>query len=157
MDDMVNVMPAKEPYRPLNMGSLGQASNMFIRQYKFPLKLTEMDTIVTFHSDRVHNLKPEVVRNHFNLYMNCSLNSPEKIEKWFRDNDPKFIKSFLVDLVTSLGVLKDLKESLVTGFRVLGSVSRGHAVWTMQLFIKDPDSPELELYSSDDAPNILKN
>ncbi len=145
---ILQIYPA-EPYRMCALGSLGNANEMLIRQYKFPDTYSSKDTLISTYSD--HLLADyEHGDRCFREHTNTSLGG-FGIEDWALAASHKSIFAFLID------VLRADKGIEWTGYRICGSVvyqGNGHAVFHLELFAKHPES-DTRIYTATPAPNVL--
>lgn len=144
---MPYVFPAK-PYRFGQMGSMGDAAYMILKQFQFPHEYAENEKncFCRWDSDRVFQQQ----NDHANACVKKHTGKgPLALEFWFdRSSDEQvleFIKEFL----------KADPNVKWTGYRVLGSVHRGNGypIFTLELFAKPADSTT-EVYSGRIAPNV---
>jgi len=147
MDSSIQVQSA-EPYRYGELGSLGRASGMLIRQFQFPSKYSPEDKFISADGDRCLQWDHDHARRCFTEHTG---KGELGLGDWVgRATDEQMI-TFIVDL------LKADASVEWTGYRVLGTVNRsnGFPVWTLQLFAKHPDS-DTEVFTGPGAPNVLK-
>lgn len=116
------------PYCSNTLGSLGNAENMLLRQYKFPDEYDiDEDILISAYHDRCfqwdHNHATKACKKAFN-------NGELRIESWVESANPKDVMDFLIDI---LKVDTNIKW---TGCRVLGTVHRsnGYPIFTLELF-----------------------
>ena len=129
--------------------SLGNASYMLLRQYKFPHiysdhldKLTDNDHDRCFDQDFEHATKC--------LKQHTGKTGKYAIGDWIEKASDRQIIAFLTD------ILKVGKEATKwTGYRIMVTITpSGGSVWTLQLFAKNPNSKTI-VYTGEKAPNIL--
>lgn len=139
------VYPAT-PYQYGRLGSLGDASYMLLRQYRFPDTYSEKDELIVRDHDRCMDQDYEHARRCFKEHTGtgeCGL------QAWLeRATDEQVIK-FLED------ILKVDRNIGWTGYRITGTVNRGNGfpVWSLSLFAKHPQS-DTKVYTGEDAPNV---
>jgi hypothetical protein len=131
------------------LGSLGSAEGMLIRQHNFPDTYDSgRDKLASVDHDRLlgwdYQRAMECFRRHTGT-------GDVGLGTWARRAWPDKVLAFLVDACGGY-VSTDVSW---TGFRVLGTVNRsnGYAVWTLELFAKHPQS-KTRVYSSESAPNV---
>ncbi|MFA7285432.1 MAG: hypothetical protein WC011_01100 [Candidatus Paceibacterota bacterium] len=145
MQNLSKVYPA-EPYRPSQLGGFGKARYMFLVQFNFPDTYSEDDFLITVDHDR---LNPDHVYFCFNEYLG---QGPlyYAIEVIIRQTKTEKLFNFLIDIINV-----DKKNNW-TGFRIMVTLGpRGSAIFTLELFSKNPKS-NTKVYTGEvDAPNIL--
>ncbi len=146
LEDQASVYKA-EPYRLGAMSSLGNASHMLLRQFKFPdICSVSLDVLLVEDSDRCLEHRPEKTQMCLKKHVG---GSDSIMEYWLRNSSDEQIMDFLLD------ILEADRKITWTGYRVMGSVGgSGHNIWTFQLFAKHPKS-NTEVYTGDRAPNVL--
>jgi hypothetical protein len=134
-------------YLPSQMGSLGKASYMIIKQTNFPNKYDENEDLTRMDSDRVF----EQDYNHAQACVKKHTGSGELgLALWFENNTDKKILAFIIEFI------KADKKVAWTGYRIMGTISQsGYAIWTLELFAKQPTS-KTKVYSGLVAPNVEK-
>lgn len=141
-----------EAFYPGAMGSLGDASGMLLRQYKFPDTYAEKDTIAGADHDRIISWD----RDHWDACIEKyrKIIGERSLDYWAQYGKPKDILAFLSDIFSSKS-MSDYKDITWTGFRILGTVNRssGYPVYTLQLFAKHKDT-KTKVYSTPMAPNV---
>ena len=143
----VTMIPA-EPYRDTELWSTGKASGMLVRQWKFPHVYDARERYISEDHDRLLEFHREHVRACLKKYQTGGPNNIGSWARWHDDDEEifRFIKE----------VTKADPKTAWTGYRILGTISRGNGcvAWSLQLFVKLPDS-KTEVYSGDEAPNVL--
>ena len=130
------------PYREGAIGSTGNACSMILNQYQFPDTYEIHEKLLVVDHDRLPGYGEKVIKKHTGR-------GDMGLGSWIMNTFPQ----------QGLDLIKDLfgvsQEDCWSGWRVLGSVHRGngHAVWTLELFAKDPKS-STQVYSGLRAPNI---
>lgn len=135
------------PYNPGEMGSLGRASYMLLRQFQFPDEYdSDFDKLITADHDRCMSWDYEHARRCFNEYTGTG---ELGLEGWLGRQADEKIMAFLKDILKADASVK------WTGYRIMGSVHRGNGypVWTLELFAKHPDS-DTKVYTDSQAPNV---
>lgn len=142
---MRTVLPANR-YRAGELNSLGTASNMLIRQYRFPNTYSEKDYLINEYSDRLLDAKFEHTRECFKKYTGTG---EDGLGNWALTAPCREIKQFLIE------VLKASANVKWTGFRILGTVNRsnGQLVWSLELFSRNPET-KTKVYSGATGPNV---
>jgi len=137
-----------EPYQYGEMGSLGKASGMLIRQFHFPFEYTDnMDQLLHADHDRLYQQDykraSECIKKHTGT-------GELGLGSWAMGATDDEILAFLKE------ILEADQDVNWTGFRILGTVHRsnGGPVWSLQLFAKSPDT-DTEVFSGQNAPNVL--
>ncbi len=137
-----------EPIGSGNLMSIGRASYMLIKQYNFPNTYEKKEKLYSADSDRLESWDSQRFKT--------------SLEKYYKDCYPNSIhyavekKSDEDNLKAIIEISNADSETNWTGYRVMGSVDGGgRNVYTFQLFQKNPDS-KTEVYSNNDAPNVLK-
>lgn len=143
----MNQVTKADPYNPGRMGSLGDASGMLIRQYKFPFEYEfGIDKLVSADSDRISYW--------------CGIDRTSEcckrrtgrgsmgIGDWVRNAKIDDIVAFLTEMLDADSTV------MWTGFRVLGTVNRsnGYPIFTLELFSKG--KTKTKVYSNENAPNV---
>jgi hypothetical protein len=140
---MPQVYPA-EPYRAGALHSLGRASYMLMRQFKFPHTFREDEQLISTYSDRIDDAKLRTV-----LHRHAGSYDDLRLENWFRTATHGRIQELLKELLEA-----DLSTTW-TGYRVTGSVAgNGHTVWYFELFSRRPES-HTAIYTNELSPNVL--
>lgn len=136
-----------EPYNPNNLGSLGNATHMLIRQYNFPdTYVRNKDQITGVDHDRLlvedYNRYHQILAKH---------EVKDSISGWIRKAKPEVALAFIVEMLSGIVT----KEEGWTGFRVLATTNRmnGQTVYTLELFKKHPDTTT-KVYTGEEAPNV---
>ncbi|MEI7620446.1 MAG: hypothetical protein WCJ57_02650 [Candidatus Falkowbacteria bacterium] len=141
--EKIIVMPA-EPYRMCALQSYGNASYMLLKQFQFPSERYDHEQLITVDSDRAYHWDNKHIDK---CYQSFSF-THHSFEYQVREKNEDEILSFLKKVMRADSNVK------WTGFRIMGTVSgNGHAIFTWQLFAKDPKSNTL-VYSGDEAPNV---
>lgn len=143
----INQVYPAEPYRYGEMGSLGKASYMLLRQFNFPDTYSKDDKLVQSDHDICSMWDYQHVKRAFNEHTG---KGELGLSDWLKKAKDKEVFDFLVD------ILKEDKNTTWTGFRIMGTVnkSNGGPVWTLELFAKHPKS-DTKVYSGEKAPNVL--
>lgn len=140
------VQPATK-YKMANMGSRGNASSMFIRQFNFPdFYDDQLDVYEVRDHDRIMQSELE----HANACFKKHTKQGELyFETWVLNAYDAKILIFLKE------IMRADKEIKWTGYRIRGTVNVGNGfpVWTFELFAKHPDSKTI-VYTGENAPNI---
>lgn len=144
-NDKRRVMAAK-PYEPWELGSLGKASYMILRQFQFPDFYSSNDEICTADHDRCMDWDHDHASRCFNQHTGTG---EMGLAGWLERASDEQVLAFLID------ILKLDPNRGWTGYRVMGSVHRGNGynVWTLQVFAKHPDS-DTPVFTGRDAPNV---
>lgn len=134
------------PFRPASLGSLGDANLMIVRQYNFPLTYDESEHHCSGDHDRFMQQEYATATACIKKYTGTGEGI---LEQWFRESADKKILSFIRDYLHA-----DTRIAW-TGYRIRGSVhmGSGHAVWSLELFSKNPAS-DTKVYSDRKAPNV---
>lgn len=135
-----------EPYDPSETGSLGKASMMLFRQYRFPDTYDRLDALYTVDHDIVMKYSYE----HDEMCFKKHLHTGEMgLMDWFLKASDTGIMAFIKEYTD---VEKHIEWS---GYRVTMTVHRGNGapVWTLELFAKHPDS-DTAIYTGPTAPNV---
>ncbi|MBI5654717.1 hypothetical protein HZC53_03640 [Candidatus Uhrbacteria bacterium] len=153
--DRYQVLKA-QAFNSREIGSLGNASLMFIRQFQFPDTYDPLDGYVGVDHDHVmsegRNRCIECLMRHTGF-------GELGLGDWARrtrDADEKF---YVVSDVKIIAFLKDFLQAEPgtnwTGYRITQTVNRGNGapVWTLEIFAKHPDS-KTKVYTGQDAPNV---
>lgn len=144
-----------EAYRWGAMGSLGDASNMIMRQFNFPaVFVPNVDDIASADSDRILGWD----YNHFRAVLKKYVGTGEgAIGSWVRQEYQTGMEP------TDQVVMDFIKEALKisenhpgvdwTGWRITGTVHRGNGfpIYTLSLFA---NRSGVEVYSDEMAPNV---
>lgn len=136
-----------EPYVEADLGSLGKASGMLIRQHQFPhVYDRQLDKITAADHDRCFMWDYDHARRCFTEHTGTG---EMEFARWAQSQTPDKVLAFLRD------ILKADPSVTWNGFRVLGTINRdsGYAVWTLELFAKHLRS-QTQLYSGRSAPNV---
>jgi hypothetical protein len=138
------------PYRSHELGSLGLASNMYIRQFQFPHTYSEADQYTQIDLDRIF-LDP-YTRSVFEKY---GVRGERSFPGWVRGAWDKDVLAFLSELVPHFTNSEPLGQW--TGYRVMGTVnpSNGYLVCHLELFSKH-DQSETPVYTGQRAPNVAR-
>lgn len=141
------VYPAS-PYTPCNLGSFGKADCMLIKQFQFPDTYdADLDQSLKADHDRCYSVNFEHASNCFKKHVSSG---EIGFESWALRASNENIFNFLKD------ILQADPKFIWTGYRIMGSVSgTGHAVYSLALFAKHPDSDTL-VYTGENAPNMRK-
>ncbi len=142
------VVDLAQPFELRKLGSLGNASNMLIRQYRFPLDyIRETEQMTTSWSDRAQQFDA----NHFaECFRQYETQNSDIFAYWARESEANRVFAFLKK------IMKAPEEFKWTGFRIMATVmGNGHTIFCWQLFAKSPGSRTL-VYSDEDAPNVRK-
>ncbi len=145
---MMQVVKAN-PYVSSEMGSTGNASYMLIRQFQFPYNYNERkDRHLIQDHDRIEQRNYEFARKCFAKH---TRKGSMGLGDWAKVATNEQILAFLEEM------LQADKTAKWTGYRIMGTVHRGHggAVYTLELFAKNPDT-QTEVYTGQDAPNVIK-
>jgi len=142
----IHTVTLAEPYRFGAMGSLGDASHMFLAQYKFPYQYESRDKMLAADHDRCFQWDYAHARAACDNHMHTG---ELHIGDWVRKQTPERVFAFLKDILKA--------DSLVkwTGWRVCGTVNlaNGYPVFSLSLFAKNSHS-NTKVYTGDDAPNV---
>ena len=135
-----------EPYQYGEMGSLGKASYMLLRQFQFPNEYEEKDTLISADHDRCLMWDYAHVCECFKKHMNTG---EMGLGHWINSAFDEKVIDFLKD------ILKADTEVVWTGYRVMGTVNRsnGYPVYTLELFAKHAES-KTTVYTGANAPNV---
>jgi hypothetical protein len=136
-----------EPFSFGELGSLGRANGMLIRQYQFPLQYESLDVLTSADHDRCRHWDHRHTERCFKEHTGTG---DMGLAGWAGRAEPSKILAFVKD------ILKADPKTVWTGFRILGTINRsnGYPVWTLQLFAKHPHSIT-KVFSNSDAPNVL--
>ena len=144
---MKTVFPAKR-YQPGQMGSLGKASYMILKQHDFPWEFPdeEVNLFLEEDSDRVFAQRHE----HAHACVKKHTKGGElSLGSWFKAATDKEVLEFIKEFIQA-------DPSITwTGYRILGTVHRGNGfpVFTLQIFAK-PVNSKTKVYSGCIAPNV---
>jgi hypothetical protein len=139
------VYPAT-PYEYGQLGSLGNAAYMLLRQFQFPDTFSGKDKLASADHDRCmqwdHNHASRCFKEHTGT-------GELGLEGWLQRATDEQVIQFLVD------ILKAESNVVWTGYRIMGSVHRGNGypVWSLSLFAKHPESDTV-VYTGANAPNV---
>ncbi len=136
-----------EPYNSNDIGSLGKATHMLIRQYEFPdTYVRNKDQVTGADHDRL--LMEDYTRFH---EITAKHEVKDSIGGWIRKVKPEVALAFIVEMLSGIVT----QEQGWTGFRVLATTNRmnGNTVYTLELFKKHPDTGT-KVYTGEDAPNV---
>lgn len=142
-----------ESYRPMQLGSLGNASYMLLSQFDFPSTFEESEQFWSRDSDRLQEHDSDHVAGCLRRF-NCGFESfnstlAAELEGWILRQSPKDLLDFVADLLNATSYAN------WTGYRIMGTVNdRGHAIYSFQLFARDPNGTT-EVYTGEPAPNVL--
>lgn len=116
-----------QQYRPDNMGPTGNAKNMLIKQYQFPLVFeSDQDELYSVYFDQVQEQYPQDTKSCLNNY---------KIRVRTMEDD--LLETEDTVLMDFLCTLLKVERKKYTGYRILGTVSAtGHAHYKFELFSK---------------------
>lgn len=131
------------PYNYRDMSSLGNAEDMLVKQFQFPLTFDqEKDCISTTYLDRILGWWPEDTE-----YCLKKFNLPKMgLEEQIRKMDDQKIIDFLCEIMKI--------KSRWNGYRILCGVGgNGSPYYCFQLFLKHPDT-DTEVFSGEHAPNV---
>jgi len=137
------------PYVYGQMGSLGRAAYMLIRQFQFPDTYDDRDIHISADHDRCFQWD----RVHAQQCCARHLKTGELgIEGWVGRASEEQVIAFLKDI---LKTEERFPDAVWTGFRVLGSVHQGNGfpVFTLELFAKHAES-DTQVYTGAVAPNV---
>jgi hypothetical protein len=149
---MLNVYPA-ESYRPMQLGSLGNASYMLLAQFNFPATYEENEQLWSRDSDRLQEAHSNHVAGCLRRF-GCGFESfystlTTGFEGWILKQSPEDLRDFVTDILHAAG------SADWTGYRIMGTVNdRGHAIYSFQLFARDPNG-NTQVYTGEPAPNVL--
>lgn len=143
----VRMIRPAEAYREGALQSVGNAAQMYIRQFNFPGNdVDEKDMLLT--RDHDHLLLHDIDRVETCIEEHTG-NTDYYLGGWVRSTTDEKIIGFLIDVLSA-----DIHVNW-TGYRILGSVGgNGYPVWTLQLFAKHPES-KTEVFTGPNAPNVL--
>lgn len=146
MRKIYEVYPA-EQRRSGAMGSLGNASCMYLRQFKFPHTYDAREK--KMQTDHDHLMQCDHERTH-ECFKRHTGTGELALQGWLDKAKDEQVLAFLVD------VLQADTSVAWTGYRVMGTVHRGNGfpVYTLELFAKHPESDTV-VYTGPNAPNIL--
>lgn len=141
------VIPAT-PYQFCQLGSLGKANLMLIRQFNFPdIYEDTLDKLVFVDHDRCFQFDHEHASHCFNKYVQ---RGERGFENWAREASDQKIINFLME------ILKADQKINWTGYRIRGTVGgNGQAIFSLGLFAKHPESSTV-VYTGEDAPNVVR-
>lgn len=132
------------PYDDRKLSGLGDAKNMLVKQFQFPL-------IYEYGKDKIHSkyldrLRQLDLKN--TLYCLQKYNLPQiGLENNLRKMDDQKILDFLCKIMK-------VERSDFTGYRILVEVAGGGFLYySFQLFSKHPDT-DTEVFSGEHAPNV---
>lgn len=130
-------------------GSLGRASNMYIRQFEFPNKYSASDVYTQIDLDRICHTH-EVAR----AFEKHGVRGEMSFGSWVRKQHDKTVLACLADIVPHFTKVKPLAAGW-TGYRVLLTVHRGNGfpVFHLELFSKHPEGGTI-VHSGSNAPNV---
>jgi hypothetical protein len=137
-----------QPFELRQLGSLGNASDMLVRQYRFPFDYDrETEQMTTSWSDRAQQFDA----NHFaDCFRQYETKNSDVFAYWARESEASRVFAFLKK------IMKASEDVKWTGFRIMATVmDNGHTIFCWQLFAKSPGSKTL-VYSDEDAPNVQK-
>jgi hypothetical protein len=137
-----------EPFDITQVGSMGNASCMFICQHDFPNSFSAEDKLITADHDRCMDRD----YSRYNQIIQKFTGFGEGgLWQWLRENSKKRVMQFMIEFLEA--------DSTVnwTGCRAMLTVHRGNGwpVVTLQLFAKHPGS-KTKIYSGANAPNVQK-
>lgn len=143
-----------EGYRPWAMSSTGNASNMLMRQFKFPAEFTDEDKVMQADSDRLLGWDYEGFRKTLWKFIGKGEGA---IGAWVRGEMQGVMEA------TDENVMAFIKEALKvdevypgvqwTGWQVTGTVHRanGFPIYSLSLFA---NRSGVAVYSDESAPNV---
>jgi hypothetical protein len=143
-------MMKAEPYRPYAMGSTGNASNMYIRQFNFPAEWDrDVDKITSADSDRLLSWDYDGFRKTLQKHIGTGEGA---IGDWTRNATDEEAMAFIKE---ALKVAENYPDVVWTGYRVTGTVHRGNGfpIYTLTLFA---NRSGVAVYSDELAPNVEK-
>ena len=134
-------------FQPHEMGSLGKAAGMYIRQHQFPYEFDkDKDEFISVDLDRLQQ------QDHENASRCLQEHSKTKFgfHSWVNSASIKKMMAFLKDILKVKEYHPDVK---FTGFRILYTVNRsnGHPVWSFQFFANNSG---VKTYDGNLAPNV---
>jgi len=136
-----------EAYQPWRMGSLGNASNMLLRQFQFPTRYdADVDVLTSADHDRCLQWDYEHARAVFTKYLKTGeLALPEWLKRGSTTDE--MVMAFLKEILKVEQGYPDVKW---TGYRITYTVNRsnGYPVFTFSLFCNRSGVPAY----TDDAP-----
>lgn len=148
-----NRVMTAQPYCFGAMGSLGDASGMLLRQWRFPDTYNEKETVWSSDHDRI-------ISWDYDHWGECVSRVKDKMGKsglqsWWQNGRPTHILAFVVDALKANEKDTEWADTKWTGFRILGTVNRsnGYPVYSLQLFAKD-NKAHTKVYSDANAPNV---
>ena len=129
------------------LGSMGNATYMLIRQIDFPDTYLEQERLTGSDHDRTQEYFG-LGRSH-EIFQRHTGGGELSLRAWVRSATKDELIAFIAEH------LKADKRIRWTGCRVLGTTNRsnGHTVWTLELFRKHRNSSTL-VYSTANAPNV---
>lgn len=141
---MKEVLMANPYTSRTDLGSLGNAEYVLIRQHNFPHFYNDSDVVLSADHDRCLMWDRRHALDCCQRHMG---NGELYIQTFVSTASPSVVLDFLKDL------LKANPEKNWTGWRVMGTVNRsnGYPVYSLQLFANNSG---VEVYSSQSAPNV---
>ena len=139
---------AAEPYDADQLSELGRATNMLIRQFRFPDEYEERELLL--HGDSEQLLEKGRLRRAIDAIRAHVGGEPILLGSWAQGAKNKQVLAFLKDF---LGAKKAIAW---TGYRITCTINRltGARIWSCWLFAKDARSATVT-YSDENAPNVL--
>lgn len=136
---------------PFREGALrfgGNASEMLLRQLNYPLYSCEADTMTGRHSDRIIDQNISRAYDCFDRH-GVRVEDEHGFRNWLSKATDEAVLEFLIDF------LQADAQVAWTGYRVTGSVNRGHGgvLYFFSLFAKHPHSTT-RVFSGLNAPNV---
>jgi hypothetical protein len=146
----MNRVDMAEPYRYMATGSLGDATAMYLSQYRFPFRYASNETVWSVDHDRIIGWNYDHWENLIKKYKEKM--GDYGLETWFIHGKSSDLLAFIVE------ALETKTKNVWTGYRILCTVNKmnGNPVYTLQLFAKAKDSTT-PVYSSERAPNVKQN
>ena len=150
METKLRQVRKAEPERFDGMSSTGDASGMYIRQYKFPDTFKDDEILLSADSDRCFQWDYDHADAACDRHMGTG---DLGIASWVRKATPADVIAFFADILKAEEQYPGVKW---TGFRLTGTVNRsnGGAVFHLALFAKKPRSGT-KVYTGQKAPNVM--
>ena len=132
-----------------DMGSLGNASNKLIRQFRFPYEYDEDETMIQADHDRMLEWDYDHARFAFRLHTGTG---ELGLAQWAKSAGNEQVLALLKDLFK---VDENHPGVKWTGYRITGTVNRsnGYPVYSLWLFAKKRSSGT-KVYFDSHAPDV---
>jgi hypothetical protein len=144
-----------EAYRPGGMSSLGNASNMFMRQFLFPLQYdVNQDILTSADSDRLLGWDYKGFRATLQKFVGTGEGA---IGSWVRreyETGQEATDEVVLEFIKEALKVKENHPGVnFSGWRVTGTVNLGNGfpVYTLSLFA---NRSGVKVYSDESAPNV---